>query len=474
MRYLVRPEDLAPPVSDRLEPDPRLPRACVIGAGSSGLAAAKALYEARVPFDCFEQGPVVGGNWVFDNPKGVSACYRHLEINTSCPRMAFSDFPMPDYYPGYARHWEIRDYFERYVDHFNFRHTITFGTKVEHVERRADGTFAVALGDGEVRGYDAVLVCNGHHWDPRWPEPAYPGTFAGEQLHAHDYREPDLLEGRDVVVVGMGNSAMDIAVEASYVARSTTISVRRGQWVLRKTLDGRPVDQTVLPSWLPWRAKQLGYRWLARRSGDPASIGLPRPDHAPGQSHPVQSDRFFDRVADGRIAPAPGIARLAGDRVVFTDGSEAAADLIVWCTGYKVSFPFFDEAFVSAPDNELPLFKRVVHPDVPGLFFIGLLQPLGAVMPLAEAQSAWVAALLAGRYLPPSRATMCRAMLAEHAAMERRFYASKRHTMEVDFDAYLAGLARERRRGEQRAASTGHPLAIAPRASVAARAPVAA
>ena len=404
MPYLVKPEDQAPPTADRLDPNPRLPRACVIGAGSSGIAAAKALYAAGVPFDVFERGPVIGGNWVFDNPNGVSACYRHLEINTSCPRMAYSDFPMPEYYPGYARHWEIRDFFERYVDHFGFRHTITFDTEVEHVTRRADGVFLVDLfgpGGRETREYDVVLVCNGHHWDPRWPEPAYPGTFDGEQIHAHDYRDSDVLEGRDVLVVGMGNSAMDIAVEASYVARTTTISVRRGQWVLRKTLNGKPVDQRALPARAPWRLKQLGYRYLAKRSGDPAAIGLPRPDHEPGESHPVQSDRFFDRVADGRIAPAPGIDRLAGDRVVFSDGSEARADLVVWCTGYKVTFPFFDANFVSAPDNDLPLFKRTLHPDVPGLFFIGLLQPLGAVMPLAEAQSAWVAELLAGRYLPP-------------------------------------------------------------------------
>ena len=465
MVYTVRSRDLAPPVRDRLEPDASLPRACVVGAGSSGIAAAKALYTARVPFDCYEAGPVVGGNWVFDNPNGTSACYRSLEINTSRPRMAYSDFPMPDYYPDYARHWEVREYFERYVDHFGFRHTITFGTRVESVVRRADGAWDVTVegpGGRRTEVYDAVLVANGHHWDPRWPEPAYPGSFDGEQVHAHSYREPDQLAGRDVLVVGMGNSAMDIAVDSSYVAASTTISVRRGQHVLRKRLLGRPADQTPQPAWLPWRLKRQAFELAARLSGDASQYGLPVPDHRPGESHPVQSDRFLDRLADGRIVPRPGIARLAGDRVVFTDGTESVVDLIVWCTGYKVTFPFLDPSLVSAPDNELPLFQRVVHPDLPGLFFIGLLQPLGAVMPLSEAQSVWVAELLTGRAALPPDDELRRRTAEDHARMRRRFYASPRHTMEVDFDGYLRDLAAERERGAERRARGAAPVVPVP------------
>jgi hypothetical protein len=315
-----------------------------------------------------------------------------------------------------------------------------------------------------VREYDAVLVCNGHHWDPRWPDPAYPGTFEGEQLHAHDYREPDQLAGRNVVVVGMGNSAMDIAVDASYVAASTTISVRRGQWLLPKFVLGRPADQAPQPTWLPWSLRRRAFDVGAKVTGDLTPYGIPAPDHRPGESHPVQGDRFVARLRDGRITAKKGIERLAGDRVVFLDGSEVQADLVVWCTGYTVSFPFFDPGFVCAPDNDLPLWKRVLHPDVPGVFFIGLLQPLGAVMPLAEAQSVWVADLLAGRYVPPSDDVVRRETVAEHRAMKRRFYSSVRHTMEVDFDVYLADLGKERARGRERAAG-GAPPALRPRAT---------
>jgi cation diffusion facilitator CzcD-associated flavoprotein CzcO len=437
-----------------MSPDESLPRVCVIGAGSSGLAAAKALYLARVPFDCFEMGSAIGGNWLFDNPNGQSACYETLEINTSCPRMAFSDFPMPADYPPYARHDQVQTYFEAYVDHFGFRHTITFDTRVTRVEPDPTGGWLVTT-DGPVgthtRSYDAVMVANGHHWDARWPEPGYPGTFAGEQIHAHDYRSGDQLEDRDVLVVGAGNSAMDIAVEASHRARSTTLSIRRGQWVLRKMLLGRPTDQIALPGWLPWWATAARLRLGALLSGGLTRYGLPRPEHRPGQSHPVQSERIRARLADGAITVRPAIDRFEGHRVRFVDGTTCRADLIVWATGYRVSFPFLSPDLVPVHDNELPLWKRTVHPDLPGLFFIGLLQPVGAIMPLAEAQSEWVTELLTGRYVLPADDEIRRQMEAEHERNRRQFYDSPRHTMEVDFDHYLWDLRRERRRGRDRA-----------------------
>lgn len=454
MVYFVRQAHRAAPVTAPVARDETLPRVCVIGAGSSGITAAKSLYLAGVPFDCFEQGSEIGGNWVFDNPNGQSACYETLEINTSCPRMAYSDFPMPDHYPPYARHDQVRAYFEAYVDHFGFRHTITFDTAVTDVSPTGSGRWRVrTVGpDGErADDYDAVLVANGHHWSPRWPEPPYPGTFDGEQIHAHDYRSGAQLEGRDVVVVGAGNSAMDIAVEGARRARSVALSIRRGQWVMRKFLLGVPADQIVLPSWLPWWATALRLRVGAVGSGGLKRYGLPRPAHAPGQSHPVQSEHIRTQIAAGRVRVHPGIRRLDGDRVLFTDGTSARADLIVWATGYQVSFPFLDPAVVTAENNELPLWKRTVHPDHPGLYFIGLLQPVGAVMPLAEAQAAWVTEMLTGRYIPPPEAEIRTQMIQDHEANKRRFYSSPRHTMEVDFDHFLWDLARERAAGARRA-----------------------
>jgi dimethylaniline monooxygenase (N-oxide forming) len=224
---------------------PSLPTAAVIGAGSSGIAAAKALHERGVPFTCFEASDRVGGNWVFANKNGMSAAYRQLLINTSRDRMEYSDYPMPKSNPDFPHHTQIAAYFDAYVEHFGFRDRIRFETKVARARRLTGGGWELTLDDGSVERFAALLVANGHHWDPRWPEPAFPGheTFTGQQLHAHAYVDNDLFAGKDVVVLGMGNSAMDIAVESSYVARTTYLAARRGAWIIPKYMFGRPVDQ---------------------------------------------------------------------------------------------------------------------------------------------------------------------------------------------------------------------------------------
>jgi thioredoxin reductase len=430
-------------------------KACVIGAGSSGIAAAKALHTRGIPFDCFEKSDRVGGNWVFRNRNGMSSCYRSLHINTSRKRMEYSDFPMPDSYPQFPHHSHIAAYFDAYVDHFGLRELITFNTGVEHAARDEDG-WAVRLDTGEERRYDALLVANGHHWDARWPEPAFPGAeeFAGVQMHSHDYKGEDATFFRDkrVVVLGMGNSAMDIAVEASFSAEKVFLAARRGAYVIPKWVFGRPLDQIGTAPKVPFKIRQLVAAGLLRAAvGDMQRYGLPKPDHQILQAHPTVSDDILSRIGHGEITPKPNIARLSEDSVEFVDGTRERADIVVYCTGYKVSFPFFDPDFISAPDNDLPLYRRVFHPDIEGVYFIALLQPLGATMPLAEAQSEWVCDHLQGKYQLPPREEMLADMERERTAMQRRYVASKRHTMQVDYDDYMFDLRRERKRGSARA-----------------------
>ncbi len=439
---------------------PRSDKACLIGAGSSGIAAAKALFEAKIPFDCFEKSDRVGGNWVFGNKNGMSSAYEGLYINTSRERMAYSDFPMPKSYPDFPHHSQIARYFEDYVDHFGFRKTIQFETSVERVAKTATGKWQVTIRDAEgrveERTYGSVLVANGHHWDPLLPDPPFPGSFAGRTLHAHHYKSKDELRGKRVVVVGMGNSAMDIAVESSEVAKRTFLSGRRGVHIIPKYAFGRPLDQFFTSARLPWSVRQrLGEAIHRLAVGDMERYGLPRPDHRLGEAHPTISGRILDRLTHGAITPKPNVAELMGDRVRFTDGTVEEADVLVYCTGYKVTFPFFDPSFVSAKDNDLPLFMRVFHPEHDGLAFVGLLQPLGAIMPLAEAQGRWLARYLGGSYLLPSRREMRAHMDEERKRMFARYVKSRRHTMQVDFDDYLLELEREIRRGERRARSKG-------------------
>jgi cation diffusion facilitator CzcD-associated flavoprotein CzcO len=453
----------------------QLPSVCVIGAGSSGIAAVKTLHERGFPFDCFETSDRIGGNWAYKNPNGMSSAYRSLHINTSRERMEYPGFPMPKSYPDFPHHTDIDAYFNAYVDHFGFRDRITFETAVERAERAPDGTWRIALAGGETREYDALMVANGHHWDARWPDPPFPGAdvFAGTQLHSHDYvgDDPEFFRDKRVVVLGMGNSAMDIAVEASFSAASTYLAARRGAWIIPKYLFGKPTDQHTAPTRIPLEVRRRLFEAAVRLSiGDMERYGLQKPDHGLGQAHPTISDDILSRIAHGEIKPKPNIARLTERTVAFADGSEVEADVVVYCTGYKVTFPFFDAAFLSAPGNDLPLFRRVFHPQLPNLMFLALLQPLGATMPLAQVQSEWGADYLAGRYALPAPADMRRDIEADRERMFRRYVRSERHTMQVDFDDYLADLATERKRGAGRAAARGGRLPVPPRA----RPPVAA
>jgi hypothetical protein len=447
-----------------------LPRAAVIGAGSSGITALKSLAQQGFDVTCYEASDRVGGNWVFENTNGMSACYRDLHINTSRLRMAYSDHPMPASYPDYPRHDQIAAYFDDYVDHFGVRDRIRFQTRVEHAERGADGVWTIRASDGTTERYDALLVANGHHWDPRWPEPAFPGSedFTGVQMHAHAYMSPDMLQGKDVVVLGMGNSAMDIAVESSYVARTTYLAARRGAYIVPKYIFGKPTDQ--LGSWanprIPFKIRQkIVARLINSYVGDVSSFGLPKPDHEFGEAHPTISGRILDRITHGAVKTKPNIRRLDGEEVEFDDGTRVHADVVVYCTGYKITFPFFDEDFLAAPDNRIELYRRVFHPAIPNLFFIGLLQPLGAVMPLAEAQGRWVAEYLKGEYALPPQADVRRFIADDLAAMRKRYVASKRHTIQVDFDDYLFHLDREIRAGEERARARGFALPVPPLAA---------
>lgn len=442
--------------------DAPAPRVCIVGAGSSGIATAKVLHERGIPFVCVEAGDRVGGNWVHHNSNGMSSCYRGLYINTSRTRMEYPDRPMPADYPDFPHHSQIAAYFDDYVDHFGFRAHIRFRTRVEKIERRPDGLFDVRTKDAggreETRAFEAVAVANGHHWDPRWPEPPYPGEFSGQVMHAHHYDTPDFAKGKRVLVLGMGNSAMDIAVELSYVADRTVLSSRRGAWVIPKYMFGRPLDTFLVDARIPFRIRRLmGEALVLASVGRMTKYGLPEPDHRMGSAHPTISGRILDRLGHGAIEYRPNIARLEGDHVRFVDGRREPFDAIVYCTGYKVTFPFFDPAFVAAKDNDLPLFRRVFHPDVPNLFFVGLLQPLGAIMPLAHAQSRWIAEVLLGRYALPSVAEMKADMAKERAEMFARYVASPRHTMQVDFDDYLLALEKELEAGRGRARRRGAP-----------------
>ena len=203
---------------------------------------------------------------------------------------------------------------------------------------------------------------------------------------------------------------------------------------------GRPADHWDTPSGagLPLWLKRAVYGGLIRLSvGDQETYGVRKPEHKLLGEHPTMSSALLERAAHGEVVVKPDVAELAGDRVRFVDGTEEAVDAIVYATGYDIKFPFFDPGFLAADGNRITMYRRVVVPDVPNLYFVGLFQVVGAMMPIAELQSKWVAGLLTGRLQLPDRATMDRVIEEDQAAMRARFTRSERHTVQVDYWPYI-------------------------------------
>jgi hypothetical protein len=440
-------------------------RVCIIGAGVSGLVSCKALRDKGIEHTCFEASDDVGGNWYFRNPNGRSSAYRSLHIDTSKERISFGDFPMPAHYPDFPHHTELHAWLRDYADHFGLRESIRFNTRVERAERDDGGGWDV---DGE--RFDALVVCNGHHWDPRHPD--FPGHFDGETIHSHHYidtRDPIDMHDKRVLVVGIGNSAVDIASEVSRkgVAERTFLSTRSGAWVMPKYIFGRPADQLVKTNpRIPLRfQRRMGALLQRIVSGRMEDFGLPKPNHRFLEAHPTVSSEILLRLGSGDCTAKPDVAELMGDRVRFADGSVEHIDVIVYATGYNVSFPFFDPSFISAPDNVLPLYKRMFKPGVAELVFVGLGQAIPTIFPFAELQAKLMGMYFAGEYALPSAAEMERTIQADERRHRKHFSNRPRHTMQLDWYVYEDDLVRReipagRARAQQDGATTVAPRGL--------------
>jgi thioredoxin reductase len=439
------------------------PTTAIIGAGISGLATGKMLSDYAVPYTCFESSDRIGGNWAFGNPNGHSSAYRSLHIDTSKTRLSFKDFPMPVEFPDFPHHSQIHDYLEGYAAAFDLKDGIEFGNAVLHARRLDGGGWELQTQAGETRHFDALVVANGHHWDPRVAQ--FPGEFTGEAIHSHHYIEPcaplDLF-GKRILIVGIGNSAVDIAVELSSktLQNDVTLSTRSGAWIVPKYIAGRPADTLFRTSpYVPlsWQRKlaQVGQPLI---SGRPERFGLPSPNHKFFEAHPTQSVELPLRLGSGDVVAKGDIARLDGRTVHFEDGTAGEFDVIVYATGYNITFPFFDPEFLNAPDNRIRLYKRIFKPGLDDLAFVGFAQATPTLFPFVECQARLVAAYLAGHYQLPSEAAMEQVITADDLRYTGHMVDRPRHTQQLDYFVYEHDLrVKELPAGRRRAARTGSP-----------------
>jgi thioredoxin reductase len=419
-------------------------KVCVIGAGPSGITAAKNLKDEGMDVVVYDLGTEVGGNWVFTEEVGHSSVFETTHIISSKTLSEYEDFPMPADYPDYPSHKHLASYFQNYAREFELYPLIQFKTLVKHCERLQDGKWNVTIeqNNSETSSvFDTLVVCNGHHWLPRMPQ--YPGRFDGEFIHSHEVKKFSRFADKRVLVIGGGNSACDVAVESSRVAASVDMSWRRGYWIAPKFMMGKPADVfSTKIHWLPRKLWQkLSALSLFVRNGKNTDYGLPNPDGPLGSHHPTINEDLFFTIRHGKIKPRTDIDSFNGKEVVFKDGSKVEYDIIVACTGYIISHPFFDKQFIDYSEGDVPLWLRMMHPEIENLYFIGLFQPLGCIWPGSELQSKIMARELAGKWKRPASIKKLIADEIKHPDFHQ--INTPRHTITVDYHRFRKRLLKQ-------------------------------
>jgi cation diffusion facilitator CzcD-associated flavoprotein CzcO len=428
------------------QPVDRTAMFCIIGAGSSGITAAKNLSESGIPCEVFEREDGIGGNWYYGHPNS-SVC-RSTHLISSKPLTEYTDFPMPPDFPDYPSHEQVLAYFKAYTAQFNLERLITFNSEVLRVEpvrpdaQQWDVTLHDRLADTtELRRYRGVVICNGHNWMPKFPD--YSGRFTGEILHSSAYKTPDSLEGKRVLVVGAGNSGCDIAAESATHARKTFLSTRRGYYYMPKFFFGRPVDQvgeTLLDLGVPLGIRRLIGKLTYRVAvGDLSRYGAKAPDHKLFETHPIVNNQLPYFIAHGDVICKPDVRQLDGSRVSFSDGSSEEFDLIVFATGFQIVFPFMDHHLLNWTRNHPSLYLNVFHPTYDNLFVVGLIQPDSGQWGLEDRQARAIARFIiqSDRKSPKAARFRRRKRVGqENYSGGISYKESTRHYVEVEHHGY--------------------------------------
>ncbi|MFN8167623.1 MAG: amino acid permease [Candidatus Nanopelagicales bacterium] len=353
-------------------------RYCLVGAGPAGMIMARALIAEGVPFDWYEKQHDVGGIWDMDNPE--SPMYESAHFISSKHLSAFIGYPMPADYPDYPSWKQIRDYVRAFARDYGLYDRVTLGVGVERAVPLPGDRWSVTLSTGEVREYDGLIAAPGVTWHANEPELEGADVFAGEVRHSQTFRSGAEFRGKRVLVVGAGNSGVDIACDAARNADAAFFSVRRGYRFVPKHIFGLPTDALLSGAVDPPRGVSL--------SGDPAQLvdalvgdltrlGLPAPDHDLLQSHPIMNTQVLHYLQHGDLVARPDVARLTPTGALFVDGTSEDLDLVLLATGYQYRLPFLDESLLTWRRGHPQLYLNIFSRELDSLYVLGFVEFAG-------------------------------------------------------------------------------------------------
>ena len=410
-------------------------RVAVIGAGPCGLVSTKSLSEQGLDVTCFEMSSCVGGHWKLDNPNGRSAAYESLTTNTTKKMSRLSDYEMPADWPELPTHEHMYRWWCDYVEKFGFAECIQLSHLVQKIEPMANDTWCVHWiyeDCPQSASFDAVVLASGGYWSPNVPE--LPGIFSGDVIHARAYRSPSRpieTTGKRVLVIGSSNTGCELALEISKaLADRVILSARSGNWILPKYIDtaeGRqliasgvplshPCDEVpVLLRKLPasWRERlfgTIGKFAMRNQFGEHAKrltqAGLPPPPKNPFAKRPAIADGLSEALEQGSISAQGAIVSVDNQQVTFASGATETIDVIIYATGYRLSYPYLDQSVLNTNDDDMVLYRGLMHPQHHSLFVAGVSRPSGGFWPIAEVQAQFIAKLLSGQYELPSQSVI--------------------------------------------------------------------
>ncbi|WP_329368325.1 NAD(P)/FAD-dependent oxidoreductase [Streptomyces sp. NBC_00669] len=363
--------------TDRVPPPPAAPDAIVIGAGPGGLAAAAALRERGLRPLVVERAEHVGASW--------RGHYDRLHLHTTRRLSALPGLPIPRRFGRWVSRDDVVRYLEKYAEYHELE--IATGIEVGRVERKGAGWELPATG-GRVLSSAVVVVATGHNHSPYIPD--WPGrnTFSGDLLHAARYRNAVPYNGRDVLVVGAGNTGAEIAVDLMEGGASRVrLAVRTPPHILRRSTLGWPAQASgIVCRRLPTRLVDRVAPYIERAGvPDLSAYGLPRPEtglysRVLDGAIPVQDVGLIAAVRSRRVEPVVAVTEFDGDKVRLADGSEISPEAVITATGYRRGLePLVGHLGVLDGRGRPVVHGARTPASAPGLYFTGFTNPISGM-----------------------------------------------------------------------------------------------
>jgi hypothetical protein len=413
----------------------------IIGGGAAGISCGKFLSATNYSFEIIERNDDFGGLWDINSKSAL--VYESTHLISSKLNTQFSDFPMPENYPSYPNHRLYLDYLRSIARKYSLYEHAIFNTTVV-LAKPIESGWQLELSTGETRTYRYLIICNGRLNKPIIPN--IDGTFNGEILHSVNYRNPKIFEGKNVLIIGSGNTACDVAVDAVHFAKKVFQSARRGYHYMPKFIQGMPTQDWMMQIGNKFSSEKELWDYIQKTfksaGFDGEDYGLPKPDHEIYQAHPIMNSLVLYHIGHGDIVAKTDIKQFLDSEVEFIDNSKEKIDLILYATGYEPNFPFLDPLDIKIDDDFSQAYMFMFDKKYDNLFYGGYVNAPSGFGNVANACGNLLKAYIGAKENNTAAyEKFLKIKKEDNPDLGRdRYVSTKRHNYEVDLWVYIKTL----------------------------------